>query len=444
MLKKTFFRSFAALLALCLLFALPAQAEDFDDFYDDGYVEEEWHPDPLKASISASATSVLVGQAVKFPVKASGGIPPYAVQLTVTSGGAVVDSDSLELWENESSWVGFTPNALGVYQVKISLTAEEGGGISRSFTIAARQKDSESREHWEKTMQDVVLTGSWTEDLLAIARTQLGYEESGKDFIVDSAGKKQGFTRYGAWCSAPYAEWCAVFVGFCLHYAGVPESVCPWDASCPEWVSIARERGEFEEPAGYVPQPGDLVFLREAGEKRASHMGIVETVAADEIGTIEGNASRTVARRSYAPDSEAIYGYISLSGLAAANAPTAAAPLEETAAPQTTDETAKSSAAETAAPAATIVYRASSGETATETFSPGMRFTANPAGGTFPDEIDANWSWDYSDSGVCYSRAAEGEITLPDPARPGYTFLGWQLEGAVFTAQWENDEPIVF
>ena len=261
MLKKTFFRSFAALLALCLLFAFLAQAEDFDDFYDDGYVEEEWHPDPLKASISASATSVLVGQAVKFPVKASGGIPPYTVKLTVTSGGAVVDSDSLELWENESSWVGFTPNVLGVYQVKISLTAEEGGGISRSFTIAARQKDSESREHWEKTMQDVVLTGSWTEDLLAIARTQLGYEESGKDFIVDSVGKKQGLTRYGAWCSAPYAR------------AGAPcssASACTMRASrnpsargmraARNWVSIARERGEFAGTGGLRPAAGPSPF----------------------------------------------------------------------------------------------------------------------------------------------------------------------------------------
>ena len=48
MLKKTFFRSFAALLALCLLFALPAQAEDFDDFYDDGITA----PMPYIARIS--------------------------------------------------------------------------------------------------------------------------------------------------------------------------------------------------------------------------------------------------------------------------------------------------------------------------------------------------------------------------------------------------------
>lgn len=439
MLKKTLFRFFAALLALCLVFSFPAQAEEYDDFYDDGFVEEEWHPAPLQASISASATSVLVGQTVRFPVKANGGIPPYDVRLTVTRGGSVVDSDSLELWENESSWVGFTPDTLGVYQVKISLTADEGGGITRSFSIAARQKDSESREHWEKTMQDVLLTGSWPEDLLAIARTQLGYEESEKDFIVDSAGKKQGFTRYGAWCNAPYAEWCAVFVGFCLHYAGVPESACPWDASCPEWVSVARERGEFEEPAGYAPKPGDLVFLREAGEKRASHMGIVETVAADEIGTIEGNASRAVARRSYASDSESIYGYISLTKLSAA-----AAPLEESPAPQPAETTVEPAATETAAPFAAIIFRGASGETMKQTFATDTRVTADPAGGAFPAEIDADWSWDYSDSGACYSCAAQGEVSLPDPIRPGYTFLGWQLEGSSFTARWENDEPIVF
>ena len=40
--------------------------------------------------------------------------------------------------------------------------------------------DVESREVWERTVAGVELTGVWADDLVAIAQSQLGYEESTK------------------------------------------------------------------------------------------------------------------------------------------------------------------------------------------------------------------------------------------------------------------------
>ena len=45
---------------------------------------------------------------------------------------------------------------------------------------------------------------------MAIARTQLGYEESSLNFIVDEEGMRKGYTRYGDWFGSDYGDWCAM------------------------------------------------------------------------------------------------------------------------------------------------------------------------------------------------------------------------------------------
>ena len=95
------------------------------------------------------------------------------------------------------------------------------------------EADVETAEQWEASFAHVQLTDSWTANLLAVARTQLGYEESSRNYISDDGVTRQGYTRYGAWYGSPYGDWCAMFTSFCLHYAeveGIPLhwGVRPW------------------------------------------------------------------------------------------------------------------------------------------------------------------------------------------------------------------------
>ena len=46
--------------------------------------------------------------------------------------------------------------------------------------------DVENSAVWEQTFADVELKGVWAEDVIAIAKTQLGYVESSKNYIVES------------------------------------------------------------------------------------------------------------------------------------------------------------------------------------------------------------------------------------------------------------------
>lgn len=187
--------------------------------------------------------------------------------------------------------------------------------------------DVETPQIWEQTMADAPLTGEWRNDLLAVAQTQLGYQESQNNYIVMEDGETtRGYTRYGAWDGNPYEEWCASFVSFCLHYADVPEGKFPQDNNCSTWMETlqgeeynlyipAREEAEDGSETVYTPSAGDLVFFTWNQNDSADHIGIVAEVIPAEgeesakIITIEGNKSDEVAYHTYAPDSEEILGY---------------------------------------------------------------------------------------------------------------------------------------
>ena len=188
--------------------------------------------------------------------------------------------------------------------------------------------DVETASDWEQTFAQVTLSGVWTEDVLAIAKSQLGYTESTANYTVAPDGvTKLGYTRYGAWYGYPYGDWCAMFVSFCLHYAGVPAEMFPQEASCPRWVSALEEAGLYA-PAGegYLPGIGDVVFFDWNGDGSADHVGLINELRYDaETGatltgftTIEGNSGNCVSVQDYAADDVSILGYGVLSVLSEA------------------------------------------------------------------------------------------------------------------------------
>lgn len=177
------------------------------------------------------------------------------------------------------------------------------------------EADVETAAVWEKTFADVELTGNWAEDVLAIAKTQLGYQESTRNYDVTEDNKIKGYTRYGAWYGDPYGDWCAMFVSFCLHYAELDEAGMPLDANCEHWIQTLTEEGIYEKAEAYTPKPGDLVFIDWNDDDKAEHIGLVAEVteetdeAPTAIRTIEGNASDTVKYVDYKLTDAKLLGY---------------------------------------------------------------------------------------------------------------------------------------
>ena len=93
--------------------------------------------------------------------------------------------------------------------------------------------DLETPEEWQAANAEAVMTGNWAEDLVSVAQTQLGYEQSEKNFEIDPADgvTLHYYSRYGQSYGNPYGEWDVMFLSYCLKYAGIPQSAIPQEAS---------------------------------------------------------------------------------------------------------------------------------------------------------------------------------------------------------------------
>lgn len=177
--------------------------------------------------------------------------------------------------------------------------------------------DRESAWSWEHSLADVELSGEWESDLIAIAKTQLGYTESTRNYIVAQDGTKKGYTRYGAWYGIEYGDWCAMFVSFCMHYAEISEESFPPDSSCENWIKTLKSEkyALYRERETYTPKVGDVVFFDWGADGHADHVGIVAELRYDGkekltgIQTIEGNAGNRVCGAEYEIEDERILGY---------------------------------------------------------------------------------------------------------------------------------------
>ena len=178
--------------------------------------------------------------------------------------------------------------------------------------------DLETASDWEQDFEGMELSGNWARDLILVAATQQGRGESPNNFetILNDAGDAwvtHGYTRYGAWYGVPYAEeWSAMFVSFCLRYAGIPEENVPNNPTAA-FMAESFQKGELFAGPDYVPAVGDLIFFDTVDDEimNIDHMGIVYHVDAEDgtINTVEGDRTNAVATFGYHLDDEQIVGY---------------------------------------------------------------------------------------------------------------------------------------
>ena len=178
---------------------------------------------------------------------------------------------------------------------------------------------------------------SW---LMDIARGEIGYTE-----------ERGGTTKYGTWAGYPTAEWCAEFLCWCVHRMDQQQGTKMLNTVFPNYSGtnvgrnwflaqgryIARSgvvpgwgsqwwKGTDTPVTGYIPQPGDWLFLSDNAAGDTSHVAMVEFCAYDAGGqvrvhVIEGNspAAETpdcVTRNAYALDYWQILGYGTVRDLA--------------------------------------------------------------------------------------------------------------------------------
>ncbi len=190
---------------------------------------------------------------------------------------------------------------------------------------------------------NVPITGDNRTDLLAIALSQLGYQEGASNGAF--SGLVSGSANYvefsynlgdlGLGYGGTDYPWCASFVTWCLYQSRCTDQATYsslgrfhkgdytyiWkEISCSQWVSQLKGAGYYKysnaEGGTYTPKSGDLVFFQNSGG--VAHIGICLYTKNGRIYTIEGNTSDSsgleangggVYFKNYALTSSYLHGY---------------------------------------------------------------------------------------------------------------------------------------
>ncbi|MBR5619337.1 MAG: CHAP domain-containing protein [Clostridia bacterium] len=141
------------------------------------------------------------------------------------------------------------------------------------------------------------LTGDPRADIVAVAQSQIGYQEGGSSSQLSGEVPGSGnCTEYGRWYGLQ-DMWCAMFVSWCAYNADIPTTVVPKHSftvsGLNQFISWGRAHTRAEVAAGtYTPQAGDIIYFKSArNTNKTNHVGIVTGFSGSTIYTVEGNTS---------------------------------------------------------------------------------------------------------------------------------------------------------
>lgn len=184
--------------------------------------------------------------------------------------------------------------------------------------------DVEDASIWNAQYADTKWKDAWGEDLVIAAKKQIGYKESTDNYTVAADGSHKGYTRYGQFAGDVYADWDAVFVNFCMHYAGLEKTgLFPKETETAKWHekfakgNAGQNAAYLTDAKDYEPQIGDILFFQKEKEETDDQMGIISSYDKEknEIKVIEGNSDNAVKENKYAADDKHITAYLKISEL---------------------------------------------------------------------------------------------------------------------------------
>lgn len=159
--------------------------------------------------------------------------------------------------------------------------------------------DRDVAEEYRMRAESVELSGEYADDVVSIARSQLGYTESKQNFILDQNGLRKGYNLYSDWYTGgdgAYTDWNATFAAFCLEKAGIDREELLFNSGVHAWtVDLEKEWLLIRDTENAKFGPGDIVFFDTDSDGRADRVGICITPSGDEdiFYTIEGDTPVT-------------------------------------------------------------------------------------------------------------------------------------------------------
>lgn len=174
---------------------------------------------------------------------------------------------------------------------------------------ATKSSDSYKSGPYYQKLTAVQFTDNQVDNLLAVARSQVGYHEgaNSNDLSGTSTSTVSKYTEYAAYHGTNNVDWCAYFVSWCARQAGISTSIIPSTGACG---TIRTKAGTFYDiSSGVAPQPGDLLLFEpyDSSTKSyyvaprvngipnlSSHVAIVRAYEGGRVYVYEGNANHVV------------------------------------------------------------------------------------------------------------------------------------------------------
>ncbi len=160
-------------------------------------------------------------------------------------------------------------------------------------------------------------TADLRSELVCWAEGEVGYLEKKTNENLDDFAANAGsgnYTKYGEWYGTNGQPWCAIFVSWCAHRAGVSTSVIPKYSVCTTGMDYFKDANCFYYSSAYngnyIPRIGDIFFTG-SSKTSSSHTGIVVAVSSTQITVVDGNYSDKVSRHTYSLTDSGLIGFAS-------------------------------------------------------------------------------------------------------------------------------------
>ena len=250
-------------------------------------------PELLMVALSTGARSGFAGEAIDVQLDIIGGMGEITVAYSVLADGVLVNENKPKSVADKDIYT-FVPSAYGNYMVRAAVTDATGQVAGATVTIQVAEHDRDSIAKWTSIAASSKLTADWRENIVTIAKSQLGYAENARDFIISENGSYKFFSIYGELYGRSYEEWCAAFVSFCAEYAGSPSKYFPRETAVEQILKNMKDSGAYG-GSDCEPQAGDVIFFKRTNG--ALHTGVVRGADDHKVYTIEGSVNGAVADR---------------------------------------------------------------------------------------------------------------------------------------------------
>lgn len=227
-------------------------------------------------------------------------------QIDINTVDEIYDGSNIDIDTESTEIVTYVPHEHTDSCYKIEYLCGLNEHVHDLLCFSDPKADVETSEIWEKTLPELV--GEKASDALLIAKSQLGYTESERNYILAEDGQsKRGITRYGQWYGNPYGDWANMFTSFCLRYSGVSEDLL--NSGAEVMLADWKKENLYCDVYAYAPCAGDVVFLDKNKNGSVDTTAIAVSLENGILTVVEGDFNNSVSQNAYTLSDGFVTGY---------------------------------------------------------------------------------------------------------------------------------------